>query len=121
MARTDDPNSADTQFFLMRQASDFLDKTYTIWGRAVSGLDIIRSIKQGPESTDGRLPPAEADKLSKAQIVADIPEYKRPTVYVQRTDGPAYAAALEAAKTATVQNVCALPPVPAIVEIPPSE
>ncbi len=121
MARTDDPNSADTQYFLMRQASAFLDKAYTIWGRAVSGLDIIRGIKAGPEDTDGRMPASVADKVSKAQIVADIPDYKRPIVYVQRTDGPEFAAALEAAKTATIDTVCSLPPVPAIVEIPPSE
>jgi peptidylprolyl isomerase len=121
MARTDQPNSADTQFFLMRQTRNQLDANYTIWGRALTGLDVIRGIKAGPDSTDGRLPPAEADKLSKAQIVADIAEYKRPTVYVQRIDGPAYAEALANARAGGAQSACDLPPVPVVVEIPTLE
>lgn len=119
MARTNEPDTADTQFFLMRQSNANLDKEYTVWGRAVSGLDIIRGIKAGPPETDGRLAPAAADKLSKAQIVADIAEYKRPTVYVQRTDGPAFKAALDAARAAGPLAACGQPPVPAVVEIPP--
>jgi peptidylprolyl isomerase len=121
MARANEPDTADTQFFLMRQAAPMLDKTYTVWGRALTGLDVIRGIKAGPEETDGRMQPAVADKLSKAQIVADLPAYKRPTVYVQRTDGPEFAQALEAAKATASADVCNLPPVPAIVEMPPSE
>jgi peptidylprolyl isomerase len=126
MARTgNNENSADTQFFLMRQAragsGDLsLDKEYTVWGRALTGLDVIRSIKPGPEETDGRftsLP--QADKLTKAVIVADMPEAKRPAVYVQRTDGPAFAAQLAAAAKATdAMQACALPPVNVTVERP---
>lgn len=121
MARTDDPNSADTQFFLMRQTSPVLDKSYTIWGRALTGLDVIRGIKAGPEETDGRMSPGVADKLSRATVVADLPAYKRPTVYVQRTDGPEFAKILAEANASGVADACSLPPVPAIVEMPPSE
>ncbi len=118
MARADDPNSANTQFFLMRQANSQLDKTYTIWGRAVSGLDIIRDIKAGAAETDGRLAPSQADKLTRATMVADIPEARRPSVYVQRTDGPEFAAQLAAAANVDPYAVCNLPPVPAVVEMP---
>jgi peptidylprolyl isomerase len=118
MARTNDPNSADTQFFLMRQANDILDQTYTVWGRAVAGLDVIRSIKAGPEETDGRMPAGQADKLSKAVVVADLPENRRPVVYVQRTDGPEFAAALQAARQQPAASACSLPPVPVVVETP---
>jgi len=121
MARTDEPNSADTQFFLMRQARDQLDKQYTIWGRALNGLDIIRAIKAGPEETDGRLSPGVADKLSRATMVADLPVYKKPTVYVQRTDGPLFAEALKAAAATPGDAACSLPPVQVVVEMPPSE
>lgn len=119
MARTNDPDSADTQFFLMRHSHASLDSQYTIWGRAVQGLDIIRGIKAGKDEDDGRISPGEADKLSKAQIVADIPAYKRPTVYVMRTDGPLFAKQLAAAKANVPADVCDLPPVPVVVEIPP--
>lgn len=124
MARTDDPDSADTQFFLMRHprvGPTGLDAKYTVWGRALTGLDVIRSIKTGPEETDGRLPPGQADKLSKAVIVADMPEAKRPTVYVRRTDGPEFATQLAAAVAAGAtdpEQACGLPPVEVVVERP---
>jgi len=124
MARTDDPDSGDTQFFLMRHprvGPEGLDAKYTVWGRALTGLDVIRSIKAGPDETDGRMPPAQADKLNKAVVVADLPESKRPTVYVRRTDGPEFAAQLAAAVAAGATDpgqACGLPPVEAIVERP---
>jgi len=118
MARSTEPDTADTQFFLMRQANDFLDKSYTVWGRAVNGLDIIRGIKAGPEETDGRMQPSVADKLSRATIVADLPDYRRPTVWVQRTDGPAYRARLAEALSAPRDGVCAVPAPEVVVDIP---
>lgn len=118
MARTDDPDSADTQFFLMREANDALDQTYTVWGRALTGLDVIRAIKAGPAETDGRLSPAAADKLSKAVVVADLPESQRPAVYVQRTDGPLFAETLQRLRTDSFENACYLPPVSVAVELP---
>src|SRR5690606_2802805 len=125
MARTNDPDSADTQFFLMRQSrtgtpdAGGLDQAYTIWGRAVTGLDVIRSIKAGPEESDGRLPPAQADKLTKAVIVADLSPAKQPAVYVQRTDGPEFQAALASLeKPSDPAAACALPAVNVVVERP---
>jgi peptidylprolyl isomerase len=122
MARTNDPDSADTQYFLMRQSREALDKSYTIWGRALVGLDVIRSIKAGPEDKDGRLAPGEADKTGKVQLVSDIKSFSKPTaIYVQRTDGPMFAAALAAAKASPADDACNLPPVQVIVERSPSE
>lgn len=125
MARTSDPDSADTQFFLMRHprtGPDGLDAQYTVVGRALTGLDVIRSIKPGPDGPeDGRLPPSQADKLSKAVIVADIPEARRPAVYVRRTDGPEFSAQLAAAAAAGATDpnqACALAPVEVVVERP---
>jgi peptidylprolyl isomerase len=121
MARGDDPNTADTQYFLMRHprvGPDGLDQKYTVWGRALVGLDVIRDIKAGPEDADGRLPPGTADKVSKAVIVADIPASRRPTVYVRRTDGPEFAAILAAAKASDPFQACDLPPVDVVVERP---
>jgi peptidylprolyl isomerase len=121
MARTDQPDSADTQFFLMRHprvGPDGLDAQYTVWGRAVTGLDVIRGIKAGPQETDGRMPAGQADKLTKAQIVADLPENKRPTVYVQRSDGPAFAAQLATAKASDPLSACGLPQANVVVERP---
>jgi len=122
MARTNDPDSADTQFFLMRQprvGPDGLDAKYTVWGRALTGVDVIQSIKVGPTETDGRFAtPSQADKLTKAMVVADIPEKKRPTVYVRRTDGPEFAATLATLTASDPYEACQLPPVEVIVERP---
>lgn len=47
MARTADPNSADSQFFIMLGTHPHLDNQYTVFGKAVEGIDLIPSIKQG--------------------------------------------------------------------------
>ena len=94
MARADAPNSADTQFFLMRQEQAQLDQNYTPWGRVVAGLETVRSIKAGPPETDGRLAPDQADRLMRAVIVDDLPMQDQPVVYIQRTEGEAFKASL---------------------------
>ena len=104
-ARTNDPNSASTQFFLMRDTTHDLDRRYTAWGRVVAGQDVVDSIKTGE-------PVKIPDMLISADLVADLPEDEQPRVLVQKTDGPAFAPVLEANAGA---NVCTLPAVPTIV------
>jgi cyclophilin family peptidyl-prolyl cis-trans isomerase len=47
MARTNNPNSANSQFFIMSQPASSLDGQYTIWGRVVSGMEVVDRIKRG--------------------------------------------------------------------------
>ena len=47
MARTQDPNSADSQFFIMLGTSQHLDNQYTIFGKVVEGLEAVDTIRQG--------------------------------------------------------------------------
>ncbi|WP_270935524.1 peptidylprolyl isomerase [Falsiroseomonas oryzae] len=47
MARTNNPNSANSQFFIMFQPAPSLDGQYTIWGRVVSGMELVDRIKRG--------------------------------------------------------------------------
>ncbi len=114
-ARTDDPNSANSQFFLMRYTADHLDRRYTGWGRVVAGQDVVMALRVGE-------PPRDPDILVSARVAADLPESGRPEVWVQRTDGPAFAAVLEAAQVTLREapygenTVCALPPVPSVVD-----
>lgn len=84
MARDDDPDSANSQFFLMRQAYPSLDKRYTVWGRAVVGLDVVRAIKAGE-------PVQDPDLMLKVRVLADLPDAERPKVYVMDAHGPAFA------------------------------
>ncbi len=68
MARTNDPNSADSQFFIMLAASPHLDRPYSVWGRAVSGMEHIDSINKGaPGSGTFRDP----DHIVIMQVAAD--------------------------------------------------
>lgn len=109
-ARTDDPNSANSQFFLMRGRTDHLDRTYTAWGRIVSGYSNVKSIKVGPSAQNGTV--SQPDILMSAQVAADMGE-AAPKVLVMKTDGPQFGEMLEAA---SADDVCNLPSVPVVVE-----
>ena len=76
MARDDNPDSANSQFFLMRQPYQSLDKRYTAFGRVISGLDAIRAIKTGEPVA------APQDRMDRVRVLADIPAAERPTVRV---------------------------------------
>ena len=47
MARSEDPDSANSQFFIMFAPGDFLDGKYTVVGKVISGMDVIDQIKKG--------------------------------------------------------------------------
>ena len=64
MARTSDPNSANSQFFIMFAENSGLNGQYTVIGQVASGMDIIDKIKKGE-------PPADPDKILKMQVAAD--------------------------------------------------
>ena len=70
MARASDPNSADSQFFIMLGDAPFLDGKYTIWGKVVSGMEYVDKIKKGDPNNNGKV--ANPDKIVKMQVVADV-------------------------------------------------
>jgi peptidylprolyl isomerase len=91
MARAGDPNSADSQFFLMRGRSKNLDQKYTAWGRVVAGLDVVRAIAVGE-------PPPNPDRMTKVRVAADLPANERPNVRVADTPSPGFRALVDAAR-----------------------
>ena len=94
MARGNEENSANSQFFLMRQAYPSLDKRYTAFGRVISGLPAVRSIKVGEPVTE------PMDQMLKVRVLADIPAKERPSVRVVDTKGAWFAAEVERARAA---------------------
>jgi cyclophilin family peptidyl-prolyl cis-trans isomerase len=52
MARSQDPNSANSQFFICFKSSSFLDRQYTVFGKVVEGMEFIDNIKRGEPATD---------------------------------------------------------------------
>jgi len=64
MARAQDPNSGDSQFFICFDDAPFLNNQYTVWGKVTEGMENVDKIKRGE-------PVANPDKIVKATIAAD--------------------------------------------------
>lgn len=99
MARDEGNDTANSQFFLMRQAYPALDKRYTIWGVTVSGLDVVRSLQVG-DGDNGMMTQAQPDRMTRVRIAADISETERPSVQVLATDSPRFRALVEETRAA---------------------
>ena len=112
-ARTDDVNSGNAQFFLISEDGQHLDYKYTAKGRAITGLDVIQSIKLGPAPNG--FPIANPDVVTSAKLAADLPEDERPRAFVQRTDTEEWQTILTNADARRIA-LCDIPPVPAVVE-----
>jgi peptidylprolyl isomerase len=67
-ARTQDPNTANSQFFICFAPAPFLDGQYTIWGRVVSGMEYVDQIKKGSGSSGSVSDP---DRIVRMQVAAD--------------------------------------------------
>jgi cyclophilin family peptidyl-prolyl cis-trans isomerase len=64
MARARDPNSGDSQFFIVFARAPHLDGQYTVWGKVVQGMELVDKIKRGE-------PPRDPDKIVKMQVALD--------------------------------------------------
>lgn len=69
MARAADPNSADSQFFIMLADGGFLDGKYTIWGQVTSGMEFIDAVKKGDSRANGSV--NDPTRIVKMQVAAD--------------------------------------------------
>ncbi|HYP57685.1 MAG TPA: peptidylprolyl isomerase, partial [Beijerinckia sp.] len=69
MARSQDPDSANSQFFICFGDAAFLNNKYTVIGQVVSGMDIVDKIKKGSKADNGTV--TNPDKIVKMQIAAD--------------------------------------------------
>ena len=68
-ARSQDPNSFNSQFFIVTADSNFLDGQYTVFGKVVSGMETVDALEKGPKEQNGAV--ANPDKIVSATI-----EYK---------------------------------------------
>jgi peptidylprolyl isomerase len=69
MARTSDPNSANSQFFIMLAENPGLNNKYTVVGEVVSGMNFVDKIKKGSEAQNGAV--TDPDKITRMQVAAD--------------------------------------------------
>jgi cyclophilin family peptidyl-prolyl cis-trans isomerase len=64
MARSQNPDSANSQFFICFGDATFLDRQYTVWGKVTDGMDVVDGIKRGE-------PVRDPDRIGKMQVAAD--------------------------------------------------
>ena len=64
MARSQNPNSANSQFFIMFKEGHFLNGQYTVWGRVTEGMDHVDAITRGE-------PPTSPDRMVRVRVAAD--------------------------------------------------
>ena len=72
MARAQDPDSADSQFFICFAPAPFLDGQYTIWGQVIDGMDNVDKIKKGDKDDNGIV--RDPDKIIWMKVAADVKE-----------------------------------------------
>jgi peptidylprolyl isomerase len=65
MARAQNPNSANSQFFIVFDDASFLDRQYTVWGKVTSGMENVDKIKRGE-------PVRDPDSIVTARMAADV-------------------------------------------------
>ena len=70
MARAQDPDSADSQFFICFEPADFLNGKYTVFGQVTAGMEYVDAIKKGDPNDNGKV--TNPDKIIKMQIAADV-------------------------------------------------
>jgi len=99
MARAGSPDSANSQFFLMSGQNDALNGGYTVFGRIVSGLDVVKNLKPGSEAGDGAVAEG-ADTMTRVRMASSLPQEERPAVRVAVAGSAPFMAAVEAARTA---------------------
>ena len=61
MARSQDPNSANSQFFICFKEASFLDRQYTVFGKVIEGMELVDKIKRGDENNNGSV--SDPDKI----------------------------------------------------------
>lgn len=111
MARNNDPNSANSQFFLTTGDSANLNGGYTPLGRVLVGQEVVLALKVGPAAENGRV--TDPDVMTRVRTAAVLPADQRPSVRVMDTTSQAYATLVEERRLARGTNfsVCdALPP-----------
>ncbi len=104
MARAADPNSANSQFFLMIGDSRLnLDKRYTGWGWILDGFEATRRIARGE-------PPTRPTPIMRVRVASDVPADERRDVQVMRTDSETFMRYLkrrgDVDETGYVKDIC---------------
>ena len=92
MARTSDPNSARSQFYITTGSPDHLNATYTVWGRVRHGMDAVDQIAVGSAMEDPNFRP---DVIRSMRVGSELPAEEQMDIEVVDTDSQAFAGYLD--------------------------
>lgn len=70
MARAQNPDSADSQFFICFTDARFLDRQYTVWGQVTDGMEHVDAIKRGSQARNGEV--SDPDRIVSLRVAADV-------------------------------------------------
>ena len=70
MARSADPDSGDSQFFIVLDAASHLDHKYTVWGRVIEGMDVVDRIRKGESLRNGIV--TDPDRIVRMRVAVDV-------------------------------------------------
>jgi peptidylprolyl isomerase len=87
MARSSDPDSANSQFFICLGDADFLNGKYTVFGEVVSGMDTVDKIKAGTADNNGAVD--NPDKIVTLRLASDVKSDAKAKPKPKATDAPA--------------------------------
>jgi peptidylprolyl isomerase len=104
MGRQADINTGNSEIFFLRAPARRLDHDYTVWGRVVQGLSVVRAMHVGE-------PPAQPDRMLRVRVMADMPQADRPKLEVIDTRSATFKAAIDAErhKRGADFSVCDVP------------
>lgn len=99
MARAQDPDSADSQFFIVFADASFLDRQYTGFGKVTSGMEFVDKIKKGNPADNGAV--TDPDKIVSMRVAADVEKAQSPSAKTTETAASAPAEETKATKKKT--------------------
>lgn len=88
MGRDVEPNGGNAGFFIMRGTTRSLDRQYSVVGRVIAGMEVVRALTAGD-------PPMQPSRMLRARVMADLPETLRPQIAVLNTLSPEFHALAE--------------------------
>lgn len=94
MARSGEPDSANSQFFFMRGPYPSLEKRYTAFGRVLVGQDVVLAVKTGEP------PPDPQDRMTRVRLASDLPAGERVVVSREDPASASFAAEVERVRKA---------------------
>ena len=96
MARDNDPDSGTADYYIVLDAQRYLDRNLTVFGRVLSGMEVVQKVKRGTDAMGFIEAPLKGDRIQTVKLASEMPEDQRPVVDVMKTDSGSFEGAKRA-------------------------